>query len=353
MTVNTLRLLIDRLERERQLEKSEFITLLEAYQNPELAASLAQRAGAVRDAAYGRAVFLRGLIEFTNFCKNDCLYCGLRHSNREVERYRLGPEEILERCRLGRALGFRTFVLQGGEDPYYTDERLVEIIVALKAAFPDCAVTLSVGEKSRESYERYFRAGADRFLLRHETADPEHYGKLHPPEMSLTNRQRCLFELKDIGFQVGAGFMVGSPGQSFASLADDLLFLQKLSPQMAGVGPFIPHPRTPLGAYPAGSTELTVFILGLVRLMLPRVLLPATTALGTLDPQGREKALNFGANVMMPNLSPLEVRSKYDIYTGKIHLDEEAAEGLDRLKKHLAQLGYETPESRGDFKAFC
>ena len=345
-----MRNLIDRLERDRTLAKAEFVALLERHQDRDTAGHLAARAMAVREQHYGRDVFLRGLIEFTNYCKNDCLYCGIRKSNAGSQRYRLGLTEILQRAGEGRRLGFRTFVLQGGEDPHYTDELLVEIVAALRENFPDCAITLSVGEKSRQSYERYFAAGADRFLLRHETANPGHYGQLHPPAMSLANRMRCLYDLKSIGYQVGAGFMVGSPGQTYGHLAEDLIFLRDLAPQMAGLGPFIPHPQTPLGRHPAGSPELTVFILGLIRLMLPRVLLPATTALGTLDPLGREKALEFGANVMMPNLSPLEVRRKYDIYTGKIHLDEEAAEGVARLKKHLAGLGLATPESRGDFK---
>lgn len=343
--------LIDRLERDRILEKAEFAALLRAYRDPETAGYLASRAMSVRLAHYGRDIYLRGLVEFTNFCKNDCLYCGIRKSNAESSRYRLGPEEILSRCRQGHALGFRTFVLQGGEDPHYTDDRLTELISLLRGEFPDCAITLSVGEKSRRSYERYFRAGADRFLLRHETADPAHYARLHPQSMSPAERRRCLYDLKSIGFQVGAGFMVGSPWQTFENLAEDLLFLRELSPQMAGIGPFIPHPLTPLGRFPSGGLELTVFILGLVRLMLPRTLLPATTALGALDPLGREKALEFGANVMMPNLSPPEVRRKYDIYTGKPHLDEEAAEGAVRLKKRLAELGFDVPQSRGDFKS--
>ena len=346
-----MRNLIDRLERERTLAKPEFVALLEGHRDPDVAVHLASRAMAVREEHYGRDVFLRGLIEFTNYCKNDCLYCGIRKSNPDSERYRLGPEEILARAAEGRRLGFRTFVLQGGEDPHYTDERLVEIVSALREKFPDCAITLSVGEKSRKSYERYFEAGADRFLLRHEAANPGHYDQLHPPAMNLANRMRCLYDLKSIGYQVGAGFMVGSPGQTYEHLAEDLMFLRDLAPQMAGIGPFIPHPQTPLGRHPAGSPELTVFILGLIRLMLPRVLLPATTALGTLAPRGRERALEFGANVMMPNLSPLEVRRKYDIYTGKIHQGEEAAEGVARLKRHLAELGFATPEIRGDFRA--
>ena len=342
------KILIDKLAGDQNLDRSQWLELLGNYRDDSVAAYLAAKAGALRDMHFGRRVFLRGLIEFTNFCKNDCLYCGLRRSNSGVDRYRLSRDQIIGRCRAGRALGFRTFVLQGGEDPADDDLELVETVAAIRAEFPDCAITLSVGEKNRETYLRYFEAGADRFLLRHETATDSHYRRLHPPSMTLANRKRCLYELKDIGFQVGAGFMVGSPWQSEDNLVDDLLFLAELYPAMVGIGPFIPHPETPLARYPAGDTALTVFILGLVRLILPKVLLPATTALGTLDFQAREKALEFGANVMMPNLSPLEVRKKYEIYTGKIHLDEEAAEGVRRLKNRLAELGYEAPDDRGD-----
>lgn len=345
--------LVDKLEREHVLTRDEFAALLAALASEglegETGRRLAARALAVRLENFGRDVYLRGLIEFTSYCKNDCLYCGLRRGNGKAERYRLTADEIFERCRVGYDLDFRTFVLQGGEDPYFTDARMLEIISGLRQRFPDCAITLSVGEKSRETYQKYFAAGADRFLLRHETATPEHYAQLHPADMSLRNRQECLRILKDIGFQVGAGFMVGSPFQTFGNIADDLLFISALQPQMVGIGPFIPHPETPLGGYEHGSAAMTVAILGILRLMLPKSLLPATTALGTIDPHSREKALAFGANVMMPNLSPLSVRKKYDIYTGKIHLDEEAAEGVGRLKARLHELGYKTPLSRGDF----
>ncbi len=343
--------LLDRLERNRALERAEWVALLERHRDPELAADLARRALAERERHFGRNVYLRGLIEFTNHCRNNCLYCGLRRDNTAVDRYRLTPGEILERCRVGYDLGFRTFVLQGGEDPADTDERLANLVSAIRREFPDCAITLSVGERSRDGYRRFFQAGADRFLLRHETADPDHYHRLHPPELTLAARRRCLYDLKEIGFQVGAGFMVGSPWQTPEHLARDLLFLQELRPQMVGIGPFIPHPQTPLARFPAGGVELTVFILGLVRLLLPRALLPATTALGTLSPAGREAALSFGANVLMPNLSPLGVRRKYEIYAGKTHLDEEAAEGLTRLRSRLAELGFATPVTRGDFPA--
>lgn len=345
--------MIDKLARDQILTKSEFADLLGALSRDGLEGEagkyLAEKALATREKVFGRDVYLRGLIEFTSFCKNDCLYCGLRRSNGKAERYRLSAGDILERCQIGYDLDFRSFVLQGGEDPYFTDERLVEIIGGIRRQFPDCAITLSVGEKSRQTYEKYFKAGADRFLLRHETATPEHYAQLHPADMSLAARQECLYTLKDIGFQVGAGFMVGSPFQTLENLADDLLFIDKLKPQMIGIGPFIPHPETPLGQYEHGSAAMTVALLGILRLMLPKTLLPATTALGTIDPESRERALSFGANVMMPNLSPLNVRKKYDIYTGKIFLDEEAAEGVARLRGRLQELGYRTPVSRGDY----
>ncbi len=341
--------LIDRLERGEPLSRPDFISLLGGYRDPELAGCLAAKALAVRERHFGRDVFLRGLIEFTNHCRHDCFYCGLRRGNRHVERYRLTLPEIAARCDLGHSLGFRTFVLQGGEDPFFTADRLAEIVAALRGRFPDCALTLSVGEQPRETYQRLFDAGADRFLLRHETADADHYARLHPPAQTLAERFRCLYDLKEIGFQVGAGFMVGSPHQTAGHLAQDLLFLRELQPHMVGVGPFIPHPETPLAGFPPGDPDLTLFILGLIRLMLPKVLLPATTALGTLVPEARERALSFGANVLMPNLSPLDVREKYEIYTGKIHQGEEAAEGLARLQTRLAALGFRTPRSRGDY----
>ncbi len=345
--------LAEKLARERILTRDEFVALLESLSRDglqgETGLALSAKALAVREENFGRDVYLRGLIEFTSHCKNNCLYCGLRCANPKAERYRLTRDEILERCRIGYGLDFRTFVLQGGEDPFYDDAKMCGVIGAIREKFSDCAITLSVGEKSRETYLKYFEAGADRFLLRHESASPDHYARLHPPDMSLAARKECLYALKEIGFQVGAGFMVGSPFQTLSDLAEDLLFIAALAPQMVGVGPFIPHPETPFGQYAHGSAALTVAILGILRLMLPKSLIPATTALGTIDPQSREAALRFGANVMMPNLSPLNVRKKYDIYQGKIHLDEEAAEGAARLRARLAELGFRTPLSRGDY----
>ncbi|MDD4796701.1 MAG: [FeFe] hydrogenase H-cluster radical SAM maturase HydE [Eubacteriales bacterium] len=340
--------LIDKLEREHLLTHTEFIRLLE-NRTPELDEYLFERARNVRLRHYGRDVYVRGLIEFTSYCKNDCYYCGLRRSNAHAQRYRLTPEEILDCCDAGYALGFRTFVLQGGEDPYYTDEKLCALVWAVKKRYPDCAVTLSAGEKNREGYQAYFDAGADRYLLRHETANATHYGKLHPADLSLQNRQRCLWDLKDIGYQVGCGFMVGSPYQSAACVADDLLFLHAFNPHMVGIGPFIPHHNTPFAAQPAGSLELTLFLLGIIRLMLPKVLLPATTALGTIHPLGREKGILAGANVVMPNLSPRDVRGKYLLYDNKICTGDEAAECRACLAQRMQSIGYQVVTHRGDY----
>lgn len=302
----------------------------------------------IREEWYGKAVYIRGLIEFTNYCRNDCYYCGIRRSNRKCVRYRLTEEEIMSCCKNGYGLGFRTFVLQGGEDPFFTDIRLAQIVAKIKEGYPDCAVTLSVGEKSRRSYEMFFQAGADRYLLRHETADKNHYQRLHPGEMSLENRKRCLWDLKEIGFQVGAGMMVGSPGQTMECLLEDLEFLEELQPDMVGIGPFIPHHETPFAGESAGSVEQTLRLLAIVRLILPKVLLPATTALGTLKQNGREQGILAGANVVMPNLSPENVRDKYLLYDNKLCTGTEAAEGLEKLKRSVVNIGYEVVVGRGD-----
>lgn len=297
---------------------------------------------------YGGKVYLRGLIEFTNYCKNNCLYCGIRRSNKNAQRYRLGREEILECCKNGYSLGFRTFVLQGGEDGFYSDDMICEIVSSIKKEYPDCAVTLSIGEKPRESYERYFKSGADRYLLRHETANKEHYSKLHPPEMSFDNRMRCLKDLKEIGFQVGAGLMVGSPFQTAENLVEDLLFLADFQPDMIGIGPFIPHGETPFAGFESGKVRDTLAMVALSRLLVPKALIPATTALGTIHPKGREMGLNAGANVVMPNLSPLGVRKLYDLYENKICTGEEAAECLACIKGRIASAGFEADMSRSD-----
>jgi biotin synthase len=342
--------LIDKLEANRALSRSESLTLLE-NQTPEATAYLFDRARAGRHGVYGTDVYMRGLIEFTNYCRNDCYYCGIRKSNRDADRYRLTQEQILECCAAGHELGFRTFVLQGGEDPFYTDDRIADIVRSIKKAHPDCAVTLSIGEKSRESYQAYFDAGAERYLLRHETANDAHYKKLHPKDMSLDNRKQCLFNLKEIGYQVGCGFMVGSPYQTNECLADDLLFIRELDPHMVGIGPFIPHSSTPFAAHPAGTLEQTLFLLGVIRLMLPSALLPATTALGTIHPLGREQGILAGANVVMPNLSPVGVRKKYMLYDNKICTGDEAAECRRCMHGRMQRIGYDLVVSRGDYKA--
>ena len=299
---------------------------------------------------YGRGVYTRGLIEFTNYCKNNCHYCGIQRGNQEVERYRLSKEEILSCCEEGYRLGFRTFVLQGGEDPYFTDEKIVEIVQAIKKAFPDCAVTLSIGEKSRASYEKYFRAGADRYLLRHETADKEHYQYLHPKELSWEHRMRCLKDLKDIGFQVGCGFMVGSPHQTAKTLAKDLYFIQEFQPDMCGIGPFIPQHATVFAREKAGTLQDTLFLLSLLRLIHPNMLIPATTALGTIDKRGRELGILSGANVLMPNLSPTAVRKKYLLYDNKICTGDESAQCRACLSRRMESVGAHLLVDRGDVK---
>lgn len=322
--------------------------LVACAEDPEAAELLTQEAVRIRKKHYGDKVYIRGLIEFTNYCRNDCGYCGIRRGNLHARRYRLTKEEILECCARGYELGFRTFVLQGGEDRWFTDERMADIIRSIRVSYPDCAITLSIGERSCESYRLLKEAGADRYLLRHETADEEHYGKLHPSEMSLAVRKMCLYDLKFLGYQVGAGFMVGSPGQTADGLAKDLLFLKELRPHMVGIGPFVPHHDTRFAQEKAGSVELTLFLLSVIRILLPKVLLPATTALGTMDPQGREKGLQAGANVVMPNLSPQKNRKQYELYDNKICTGEEAAECLECLARRVEQAGYHLCSGRGD-----
>ncbi|MCD8218092.1 MAG: [FeFe] hydrogenase H-cluster radical SAM maturase HydE [Clostridiales bacterium] len=341
----------DKLIREHRLTVTEYAELIRSYKDKDLAKYLADEAVRIRREIYGDAVYVRGLIEFTNICKNDCLYCGIRKSNPSAERYRLTKEEILSCCDSGYQLGYRTFVLQGGEDGYYTDERLADIVRTIKARYPDCALTLSVGERSFESYRLLREAGADRYLLRHETADAEHYRRLHPPEMSLENRMQCLRNLRTLGYQVGAGFMVGSPFQTMDCLAEDLVFLQEFQPEMAGIGPFIPHHDTEFAEEPAGSVELTLFLLSVIRIMLPHVLLPATTALGTLSPTGRERGMLAGANVVMPNLSPVENRKQYELYDNKICTGEEAAECRGCLANRMKSVGFTLVTDRGDYRS--
>jgi biotin synthase len=340
-------LLVDKLADSHELSRPELAALIDG-RTEAVAERLFERARDVRHAVYGREIFIRGLIEFTNYCKNDCFYCGIRKSNLKADRYRLSLGQILECCAQGHELGFRTFVLQGGEDPHYDDDRMDAIVRAVRAAHPDCAITLSLGERPKASYRRFYDSGADRYLLRHETRNEAHYASLHPAAMSLRDRLGCLADLRDIGYQVGCGFMVGSPGQTTGCLVDDLMFIKEFRPHMVGIGPFIAHQDTPLAGAPSGTLELTVFLLGVIRLLLPEVLLPATTALGTISPTGRELGVLAGANVVMPNLSPVGVRSKYMLYDNKICTGDEAAECRFCIQRRMSNIGYEVSVSRGD-----
>lgn len=339
--------LIETLRTQRDLSDEKLTALITRESDDK---DLFAAADAVRRKHYGTDVFLRGLIEFTNVCQNDCYYCGIRKSNAQAQRYRLTQEQILHSCENGYRMGFRTFVLQGGEDPRNTDAWVCSMVDKIKTAHPDCAVTLSIGEQSRASYQAYFDAGADRYLLRHETASDAHYRRLHPEEMSLANRKRCLFDLKDIGYQVGAGFMVGSPWQTPKELVADLRFLQELQPDMIGIGPFIPHHETPFADKQSGTLELTLRMLSILRLLFPYVLLPATTALGTISPIGRELGLKAGANVMMPNLTPTDARKHYDLYDNKICMDEEAAKCRLCQEERVRSVGYQIVSDRGDVR---
>ncbi len=342
-----LKSITDKLISSRSLTTEEYALLID-NRDDEITELLRNEAVRLRKEIYGNSVFIRGLIEIGNICKNDCYYCGIRKSNKSCERYRLTKEEIISCCKLGYSLGFCTFVLQGGEDPYFTDDLLCEIISEIKSFCPECAVTLSLGERSFLSYKRLFEAGADRYLLRHETADELHYSKLHPENLLLEKRIKCLNDLKQIGFQVGCGFMVGSPFQTTESIAKDLKFIEGFEPDMCGIGPFIPHDDTPFRSEPAGSVELTCFLLSVIRILHPGILLPSTTALGSLEPSGREKGILSSANVVMPNLSPLRVRDKYKLYNNKLSTGAESAEKLNELKKIMSSIGYEIVSDRGD-----
>lgn len=339
--------LVDKLFETGDLSDDELKILIESDEFNE---PLAEAADIRRRENYGDKVYIRGLIEFTNFCRNNCYYCGIRRDNKKAERYRLTKDEILLCCDEGYRLGFRTFVMQGGEDPYYSDEMICDIVSKIKSRYPDCAVTLSIGEKPRESYQAFFDAGADRYLLRHETADPEHYGKLHPKAMSLENRKRSLFDLKEIGYQVGSGFMVGSPYQTTENLISDLRFLQKLKPDMIGIGPYITHADTPFAEFKSGDVMLTLRLVSILRLMFPYALIPSTTALGTIHPQGRELGLKAGANVVMPNLSPVSVRKLYSLYENKICTGEEAAQCRGCLERRVESAGYKIVTDIGNVR---
>ncbi len=341
--------LINKLEKEHSLTVEEYQYLIE-NRNEEYASMLSEKAVEIRKNIYGNDVFIRGLIEISNICKNDCLYCGIRGGNINCERFRLTKEQILSCCENGYSLGFRTFVMQGGEDMYFSDDIMCDIISEIKKRFPDCAITLSLGERSFESYKKLFDAGADRYLLRHETADKSHYEKLHPAYLSFENRMKCLENLKKIGFQTGCGFMVGSPFQTSEHLAKDLKFIEEFKPEMCGIGPFIPHKDTVFCDYPAGTVELTCYLLSIIRIISPSILLPATTALGSIDPIGREKGILSGANVVMPNLSPLDTREKYSLYNNKLSAGAESAQEKALLEEKMNSVGYRIVTDRGDYK---
>ena len=342
-----MRNLAEKLAENHDLNDEEMLSLLSTA---EYDTELFERADGIRRKIYGGDVYIRGLIEFTNYCKNNCFYCGIRRDNKNAERYRLSREEILECCREGYALGFRTFVLQGGEDGFYSDEVMCKIVSDIRGKYPDCAITLSIGERSRDSYKALFEAGANRYLLRHETADESHYKKLHPESMSLLNRKKCLFNLKEIGYQVGSGFMVGSPYQTTENILADLRFLQELKPDMIGIGPYITHTETPFKEFKNGSLELTLRLVAILRLLFPYALIPSTTALGTIHPNGREMGLKAGANVVMPNLSPVSVRKLYDLYENKICTGDEAAQCRGCLERRVESAGYRIVTDIGNVK---
>lgn len=341
--------LINKLEKEHSLTADEYKYLID-NRNEEYASMLSEKAVDIRKKIYGNAVFIRGLIEISNICKNDCLYCGIRGGNKNCDRFRLTKEQILSCCENGYSLGFRTFVMQGGEDMYFSDDVMCDIISEIKTRYPDCAITLSLGERSFESYKKLFDAGADRYLLRHETADKAHYAKLHPDDLSFDKRMQCLDNLKKIGFQTGCGFMVGSPFQTSEHLAKDLKFIEEFKPEMCGIGPFIPHKDTVFNNYTPGTVELTCYLLSIIRLISPSILLPATTALGSIDPVGREKGILAGANVVMPNLSPLDTRVKYSLYNNKLSSGAESAQGKAILEDKINSIGYRIVTDRGDYK---
>ena len=341
--------LVDKLNKNKHLDSEDWLTVLGEWDESdrEYAAGIAR---AVSEGVFGKKIYIRGIVEFSNVCKNDCLYCGIRRSNKNAQRYRLTDDEILMCCDEGYEYGFRTFVLQSGEDLSYSAKRIADIVSRIKKAHPDCAVTLSLGEKEYDELKLMRQAGADRYLLRHETANEEHYKKLHPSDMSFSHRMKCLEDLKSLGYQTGAGIMVGSPYQTIDCLADDMVFFERFRPEMIGIGPFLPHKDTPFCDEPKGSYELTLFLLSLCRILLPRVLLPATTALGTIRPNGREQGVLSGANVIMPNLSPTAVRKKYMLYDGKICTEDSSDECRSCIQARMKRIGYEVEISRGDFK---
>lgn len=364
--INKAKKIIDKIDKKEKISYKDALTLLSSFEYDnnlnkkkldkkekaeikELKKYLKEKAREKADKIFGKYIFMRGLIEFTNYCKNDCIYCGIRKSNKNAERYRLNKKEILECCKIGYDIGFRTFVLQGGEDNFFNIERMTNIVKAIKKEFPDCALTLSIGEKEEEYYKELKNNGANRFLLRHETSENEHYSKLHPAYMSLENRKECLRYLKNLGFQTGTGMMIGSPFQKLENIAGDLIFMQEIKPEMIGIGPFLPHKDTPFANEKIGELELTLILISVLRLIFPLSLIPATTALGTIKEGGRELGILHGANVVMPNLSPMNVRKKYLLYNNKISTGTESAEGVELLRESIDKIGYILTGARGDF----
>lgn len=340
--------LIDFLSENHYLSEDDYLYLIK-NRNEEIFEYLKQKADAARKAVYGNKIFIRGLIEISNICKNDCYYCGIRRSNKSCERYKLTQQEILSCCESGYNLGFRTFVLQGGEGALSVSE-ICDTVKKIKSRYTDCAVTLSLGEYEKSDYEKMKKAGADRYLLRHETIDKEHYERLHPENMSYEGRLNCLKELKAAGFQVGCGFLVGSPFTTAEIVAREFKFIEEFSPEMCGIGPFIPQKDTPFKNEKAGTAEETMFYLSIIRLIKPNILLPATTALGTIKEGGREQGILAGANVLMPNLSPESERKKYALYDNKLATGTESAEAIEALKKQIKKIGYEIVIDKGDIK---
>lgn len=366
ININKAKKIIDKIDKKEKISYNDALTLLSSFEYDnnlnkkklnkkekaeikELKKYLKEKAREKADKIFGKYIFMRGLIEFTNYCKNDCIYCGIRKSNKNAERYRLNKKEILECCKIGYDIGFRTFVLQGGEDNFFNIERMTNIVNAIKKEFPDCALTLSIGEKEEEYYKELKNNGANRFLLRHETSENEHYSKLHPAYMSLENRKKCLRYLKNLGFQTGTGMMIGSPFQKLENIAGDLIFMQEIKPEMIGIGPFLPHKDTPFANEKIGELELTLILISVLRLIFPLSLIPATTALGTIKEGGRELGILHGANVVMPNLSPMNVRKKYLLYNNKISTGTESAEGVELLRESIDKIGYVLTGARGDF----
>lgn len=364
--INKAKKIIDKIDKKEKISYKDALTILSSFEYDnnlnkkkldkkekeeikKLKEYLRIKAREKADKIFGKYIFMRGLVEFTNYCKNDCIYCGIRKSNKNAERYRLNKKEILECCKVGYDIGFRTFVLQGGEDNFFNIERMSNIVRAIKKEFPDCALTLSIGEKEEEYYKELKNNGANRFLLRHETSENEHYSKLHPKYMSLDNRKECLRILKRLGFQTGTGIMVGSPFQKLENIASDLIFMQEIKPEMIGIGPFLPHKDTPFANEKIGEMELTLILISILRLIFPLSLIPSTTALGTIKEGGRELGILHGANVVMPNLSPMNVRKKYLLYNNKISTGTESAEGVELLKKSIDKIGYILTGERGDY----